>query len=94
MQIFPAGPAHARALVELAAATFPLACPADEPQGDIDAHVAGELNAARFVARLADPDQTVLVARDGGGMHGYEVLVRPEPDDDFAPLLSHSTPPS
>lgn len=80
MQILLAGPDDADALAELAATTFPLACPDDEPQADIDAHIATELTPARFGERLTDPDHTVLVGVDGG-LHGYVVLVRGEPSD-------------
>jgi len=81
VQIRVAGPDCAVALAELAAVTFPLACPADEPQADIDAHIAADLTAHRFAARLADPAHTVLVA-DEDGLQGYAVLVRADPDDD------------
>lgn len=87
MQILIAGPEHADALAELAATTFPLACPAGEPQADIDAHVATELSPARFARRLADPTQTVLVAADEDGLAGYVVLVRAAPRAEVAVLL-------
>ena len=90
MQILTAGPVHAEALAELAAVTFPLACPAGEPQADIDAHIAMELTASRFVERLVDPAHTVLVASDAG-LQGYLVLVRAEPSDpEVAAVLAHS----
>jgi ribosomal protein S18 acetylase RimI-like enzyme len=88
--ILTAGPEHADALAELAATTFPLACPAGEPQADIDAHIATELTPARFAARLADPAQTVLVA-DEDGLQGYVLLVHAEPHDpEVAEALTHS----
>lgn len=90
MQIITAGPQHAGALAELAATTFPLACPADEPQADIDAHIATELTPARFAERLADPTHTILLASDGG-LQGYVVLVAEEPaDPEVAAALTHS----
>ena len=48
-------------LAELAAVTFPLACPPGSSPEDIAAHLANTLSERHFRAYLADPDVTVLV---------------------------------
>ena len=48
-------------LADLAAVTFPLACPPGSPPEDIAAHLANTLSEANFRDYLADPDVTVLV---------------------------------
>lgn len=67
------------AVAELAAETFPLACPPEIDPADVAALVAAELTAARFAARLGDPDQDVLVATDGATLLGYVLLVAGTP---------------
>jgi ribosomal protein S18 acetylase RimI-like enzyme len=62
-------------LAELAAATFPLACPPTSPPEDIAAFVAEHLSAERFAGYLADPSRTVLAARDRGRIVGYAILI-------------------
>ncbi|TDO17393.1 N-acetyltransferase family protein [Mycolicibacterium sp. BK556] len=62
-------------LAELAAATFPLACPPSVPPDDVAAFIAANLSRARFADYLADPSRTVLAARDGGRIVGYAILV-------------------
>nr|WP_245529045.1 GNAT family N-acetyltransferase [Beutenbergia cavernae] len=71
----------AAALADLAAATFPLACPPDTTLGSARAFVAEHLSAERFSAYLRDPDRTVLVAEDATGLVGYTMLVAGEPYD-------------
>lgn len=51
-------------LTAVAAATFPLACPPTAAADDIEAAIAANLSAQRFVDYLADPDRVVLVASD------------------------------
>lgn len=81
-------------LAELAAITFPLACPPGSAPEDIAAHLATTLSERDFRAYLADPDITVLVI-DGGGLdadgelRGYSLLVaRPAGDPDVASVLT------
>lgn len=62
-------------LAELAAATFPLACPPSVPPDDVAAFIAAHLSPARFADYLADPSRTVLTARDGGRLVGYAILI-------------------
>lgn len=76
-------------LAELAAATFPLACPPGSSSADIAAHLAATLGEANFRAYLADPDVTVLVIDALGGLRGYSLLVaRPTQDPDVAAVLT------
>ena len=62
-------------LAELAAVTFPLACPPESRAEDIAAHLANTLSEANFRDYLADPDVTVLVIDAGGKLRGYSLLV-------------------
>jgi GNAT superfamily N-acetyltransferase len=62
-------------LAELAAATFPLACPPTSPPDEIAAFIAAHLSRRRFADYLADPSRTVLAARDRGRMVGYAILI-------------------
>ncbi|MDQ0822891.1 ribosomal protein S18 acetylase RimI-like enzyme [Arthrobacter sp. V4I6] len=79
----------AGSLAELAAITFPLACPPGSPPEDIAAHLAGTLSADNFRAYLADPSVTVLVIDAAGELRGYSLLVaRPALDPDVASVLT------
>jgi diamine N-acetyltransferase len=70
------------ALAELAAATFPLACPPGTEQAGIDHVLATTLSAEGFARFLADPASTVLVLQDEAGtLVAYTVLVAGTPDD-------------
>lgn len=78
------------AVAELAALTFPLACPphvTDEAQA---AFIAANLSEERFEAYLDDPDREVLVADDGEALVGYVLLVAGDPTDaDVAAAVAH-----
>ena len=75
-------------LAELAAVTFPLACPPSASPDDIAAHLANTLSERHFREYLADPDTTILVIDDGGGLRGYSLLVnRPADDPDVVSAL-------
>ena len=63
-------------LADVAARTFPLACPASASEADIAAFIQESLTEPRFGDYLADPDRRVLVARADGRMIGYAMLVR------------------
>ncbi|QDQ97583.1 GNAT family N-acetyltransferase [Tomitella fengzijianii] len=79
--IVRAGPAHAHELAALAAATFPLACPPGVTAADVRVYVDQNLSAARFTGYLADPERTLLLARDGGGAIAYAMLIHTPPAD-------------
>lgn len=67
-------------LADVAARTFPLACPPTSTPHDIAAFVEENLSEARFREYLVDPDRVVLVAR-AGPIVGYAMLIRGLPDD-------------
>ncbi|MET3720522.1 MULTISPECIES: GNAT family N-acetyltransferase [unclassified Arthrobacter] len=76
-------------LAELAAVTFPLACPPSSSPEDIAAHLANTLSEEHFRAYLADPGITILVIDADGGLRGYSLLVnRPAQDPDVAAALT------
>jgi ribosomal protein S18 acetylase RimI-like enzyme len=68
-------------LADVAARTFPLACPASATPENIVAFIDENLSQARFRDYLADPDRVVLAAREDGRMVGYVLLIRGVPDD-------------
>jgi diamine N-acetyltransferase len=79
----------AGSLAELAAVTFPLACPPGSDPEDIAAHLASTLSPHNFRTYLADPSTTVLVIDAGGELRGYSLLVaRPAQDPDVASVLT------
>ena len=63
-------------LADVAARTFPLACPASVSADDIAAFIDENLSEYRFRGYVADPDRRVLVVRDDERMVGYAMLVR------------------
>jgi ribosomal protein S18 acetylase RimI-like enzyme len=69
-------------LAEVAARTFPLACPPSATPENIAAFIEENLSQVRFRDYIADPDRVVLSARDGGRIAGYAMLIRGVPDDD------------
>jgi ribosomal protein S18 acetylase RimI-like enzyme len=69
-------------LSDVAAQTFPLACPASVSPDNVAAFIDENLSEQKFADYLADPDRLVLAARDDGRMVGYAMLIRGVPDDD------------
>jgi ribosomal protein S18 acetylase RimI-like enzyme len=69
-------------LADVAARTFPLACPPSVTSENIAAFIDENLSQARFRDYLADPDRAVLAARDDGRIVGYAMLIRGVPNDD------------
>jgi GNAT superfamily N-acetyltransferase len=69
-------------LADVAAQTFPLACPPSVTTDDIAAFIDENLSEQRFRDYLADPDRLVLAGREHGRMVGYAMLIRGVPDDD------------
>jgi ribosomal protein S18 acetylase RimI-like enzyme len=72
----PAVETDADQLAEVAAQTFPLACPPSVSVGDIAACITATLSPQRFRAYLADPDRRVLAATESGRIIGYAMMVR------------------
>ncbi len=69
-------------LADVAATTFPLACPPSVTPENVAAFIAENLTSPHFARYLADPDRLVLVARLDSRIVGYAMLVRGVPDDD------------
>jgi ribosomal protein S18 acetylase RimI-like enzyme len=69
-------------LAEVAAATFPLACPPSVSADNVAAFIDEHLSPARFADYLTDSDRLLLIARDDSRMIGYAMLIRGVPDDD------------
>lgn len=65
LTIRPARPDDAAALAEVAAATFPLACPPGTEPADIEAFVREHLSPEAFAGHLADPGCAILLAELG-----------------------------
>src|SRR5690554_1093340 len=77
-------------LHDVAAATFPLACPPDSSPHDIQGFIDTHLTVARFDEYLADPTRDLLLAMDGGRAVGYTMLVAEDPrDPDVAASVTH-----
>ena len=81
MVVRPAREHEVEALHELAAATFPLACPAHLSAEAIADFVAEHLSVAAFRAHLAHPDHTVLVADLDDRLLGYALVKLGPPED-------------
>ncbi|MEV0545527.1 GNAT family N-acetyltransferase [Nocardia salmonicida] len=76
-----AGLWDAEALSDVAAATFPLACPPEATAADIEIFLEQMLSGERFGEYLTDPDRTVLKAVEGDEIVGYAMLVAGRPSD-------------
>ncbi|MEE2033909.1 GNAT family N-acetyltransferase [Rhodococcus chondri] len=74
-----AGIWDAEVLADVAAATFPLACPPDATREDIAAFVDEALSAERFSEYLTDPHRIVLKATAGDEIVGYLMAVDAPP---------------
>ncbi|MFH5207531.1 GNAT family N-acetyltransferase [Antrihabitans spumae] len=76
-----AGLWDAEALSDVAAATFPLACPPNASPEDIEVFIDEVLSYERFGEYLSDPLRTVLKATKGGKIVGYAMLLDGPPED-------------
>jgi ribosomal protein S18 acetylase RimI-like enzyme len=82
LEVTAAAAADLPELADVAAQTFPLACPPSVTDGNIAAFIAENLTQEHFAGYLTDSERLVLVARRDGRMIGYAVLIRGVPDDD------------
>ena len=80
-QIAPADPDRLTELADVAARTFPLACPPAVQPDDVAAFIADNLTAQRFGDYLADPDRAVLTVTEAERILGYAMMIRGVPDD-------------
>ena len=74
-QVRPARAVDAEALAEVAARTFPLACPPSVTAADAAEFVAEHLGAEQFRRYLRDRRRHVLVVEVAGAVVGYTMLV-------------------
>jgi ribosomal protein S18 acetylase RimI-like enzyme len=81
VEVTPAVDADLAELVDVAAQTFPLACPPGVSAEDVAAFIAENLSVRRFQDYLADPARVVLTARMGDRMSGYAMLIQGVVDD-------------
>lgn len=76
-----AGLWDAEALSDVAAATFPLACPPNATPEDIEVFIEEVLSYERFGEYLSDPRRTVLKATKDNKIVGYAMTMDGEPED-------------
>ncbi|UXA10358.1 GNAT family N-acetyltransferase [Mycobacterium sp. SMC-8] len=81
LRVEPAGTDRVAELADVAARTFPLACPPSAEPGDIAAFITENLSPERFTEYLADPHRAVLTAVEEGRILGYAMMIRGVPDD-------------
>jgi len=93
--VHPADEADVAELADVAASTFPMACPPSAPADDIAAFVATHLSARRFAEYVTDPNRTVLIATFDDRILGYVILIRDGPDVELSKMYlladQHST---
>ncbi|GAC68873.1 GNAT family N-acetyltransferase [Gordonia soli] len=76
-------PALAPTIAEVAAITFPLACPPNSDPANVSAFIEANLRSPNFVRHIDNPTSDVLVARRGDGpVIGYALVHHGEPADD------------
>jgi len=68
-------------LADVAARTFPLACPPTSAAADVAAFIDEHLSPARFAHYLSDPDRAVFTATRDDRIIGYAVTIRGVPAD-------------
>jgi len=85
VRVVATGSVDAAELADVAARTFPLACPPAIAEEDIASFVDTNLSAEHFAEYLADPRRAILTAARDGRILGYAMLVR-DADDDTAEL--------
>ncbi|MGV9673156.1 MULTISPECIES: GNAT family N-acetyltransferase [unclassified Gordonia (in: high G+C Gram-positive bacteria)] len=75
-------PASAVAIAEVAAATFPLACPPHAQPDDIAGFIRAHLSPDNFADFVRSPESDVFLARtDGGDLLGYALVHHRDPSD-------------
>src|SRR6476660_6049364 len=76
-----AGLWDAEALSDVAAVTFPLACPPHASDEDIEIFINDVLSTDRFGEYLSEPTHPVLKAVENGTIVGYVMLIAGDPVD-------------
>jgi ribosomal protein S18 acetylase RimI-like enzyme len=75
-------------LADVAAQTFPLACPPSVPAQNVASFIASNLSADRFAEYLTDPHRAIITAQLDGRIAGYAMLVRESAQHDISVELS------
>ncbi|MFW0790418.1 GNAT family N-acetyltransferase [Gordonia sp. CPCC 205333] len=79
----------AESIAEVAAITFPLACPPDSHPDSIAEFIANQLAPTNFHTYIAHDDAEVLIAEQDSQIIGYSlVLHREPPDSDVAAVVT------
>jgi ribosomal protein S18 acetylase RimI-like enzyme len=81
MNVRLATPADAATLADVAAATFPLACPPTASPESIADFISKNLTLTSFEGYLEDPGRVLFLAIEDGAAIGYAMLVVAEPTD-------------
>ncbi|OBK51725.1 GNAT family acetyltransferase [Mycobacterium sp. 1081908.1] len=81
VRVVTAGSVDTAELADVAAQTFPLACPPATAAADIASFVETNLSAERFAEYLADPRRAILTATRDGRILGYAMVIRDAGDD-------------
>jgi ribosomal protein S18 acetylase RimI-like enzyme len=68
-------------LADVAARTFPLACPSSVSRANIASFIDANLSDARFAEYLADPRRLILTASQYDRIVGYAMLIQGVGDD-------------
>lgn len=91
MTVRVAAPADAHRVAQVAASTFPLACPPGTRPEDIEQFISNVLSAEHFESYIADATRAVLIDETADAdVMGYAMLVSRTPTDpDIRAALSH-----
>jgi ribosomal protein S18 acetylase RimI-like enzyme len=81
LHVAAASPSDLDEVADVAARTFPLACPPSATAENIAAFITANLSVEKFRDYLADPERAVLVAREDDEVVGYAMLIHGVPDD-------------
>jgi GNAT superfamily N-acetyltransferase len=80
VRVVTTGSVDTAELADVAARTFPLACPPATAPENIASFIDTNLSAERFAEYLADPRRAILTAARDGRIIGYAMLVRDADD--------------
>jgi ribosomal protein S18 acetylase RimI-like enzyme len=86
VRVVTAGSVDTAKLADVAARTFPLACPPATPAQDIASFIETNLSAERFAQYLADPRRAILTASRDGRILGYAMVIRDADDAELSKI--------
>lgn len=88
-----ATPQDVPAVADLAALTFPLACPPYHPAENIQAHIDAVLSVDQFTGYTTNPDFSLFLADMAGAIIGYALVdYRVTDEEDVALFLAEARP--